>query len=112
MKITQELLTAFSEVSRDPNRIHLDEEVARKMGLPGVIAHGMLIAAHLEGQIRAHAPAGDKKLKKIQFRFKAMTLRGDTLDFVQKPAGDELKSEVAAMGSNGEVKAIGSGFWT
>jgi acyl dehydratase len=111
MKITEDLLISFSEVSRDPNRIHLDEAVARNMGLPGVIAHGMLIAAHIEGRIRANPPREGARLKRVQFRFKAMTLRGDTLDFIQKSANEDSKAEVAALGSNGEVKAIGSGFW-
>ena len=35
-------LVAYAEASGDPNPIHQDEDVARSVGLPGVIAHGML----------------------------------------------------------------------
>ncbi len=35
-------LVAYAEASGDHNPIHQDEEVARSVGLPGVIAHGML----------------------------------------------------------------------
>ena len=40
--LTRADLVAYAEASGDPNPIHQDEEVARSVGLPGVIAHGML----------------------------------------------------------------------
>ena len=40
--LTRADLVAYAEASGDPNPIHRDEEVARSVGLPGVIAHGML----------------------------------------------------------------------
>jgi acyl dehydratase len=39
--ITRADLVAYAEAAGDPNPIHQDEEVARSVGLPGVIAHGM-----------------------------------------------------------------------
>lgn len=43
--ITRADLRAYAEASGDPNPIHLDEEVAKAVGLPDVIAHGMLTMA-------------------------------------------------------------------
>ncbi|KRF37080.1 MaoC/PaaZ C-terminal domain-containing protein [Nocardioides sp. Soil805] len=40
--ITRADLVAYAEAAGDPNPIHQDEAVARSVGLPGVIAHGML----------------------------------------------------------------------
>ena len=40
--LTRADLVAYALASGDPNPIHQDEEVARSVGLPGVIAHGML----------------------------------------------------------------------
>lgn len=40
--VTRADLVAYAEASGDHNPIHQDEEVARTVGLPGVIAHGML----------------------------------------------------------------------
>ena len=40
--LTRADLVAYAEASGDPNPIHQDEEVARSVGLTGVIAHGML----------------------------------------------------------------------
>jgi acyl dehydratase len=39
--VTRADLVAYAEASGDHNPIHQDEEVARSVGLPGVIAHGM-----------------------------------------------------------------------
>lgn len=44
-RVTREDLRAYAEASGDHNPIHLDEEVAVAVGLPGVIAHGMLTLA-------------------------------------------------------------------
>lgn len=43
--VTRADLVAYAAASGDPNPIHQDEEVARSVGLPGVIAHGMLTLA-------------------------------------------------------------------
>lgn len=43
--VTRADLVAYAEASGDPNPIHQDEDVARSVGLPGVIAHGMFTLA-------------------------------------------------------------------
>ncbi|RNM16573.1 MaoC/PaaZ C-terminal domain-containing protein [Nocardioides pocheonensis] len=44
-RITRADLVAYAEASGDPNPIHQDEAVARSVGLPDVIAHGMYTLA-------------------------------------------------------------------
>jgi acyl dehydratase len=44
-RVTREALVAYAAASGDHNPIHQDEEVARSVGLPGVIAHGMYTLA-------------------------------------------------------------------
>jgi acyl dehydratase len=44
-RITREDLVAYAAASGDQNPIHQDDEVARSVGLPGVIAHGMFTMA-------------------------------------------------------------------
>ncbi len=39
--VTRETLVAYANASGDQNPIHQDEEFARSVGLPDVIAHGM-----------------------------------------------------------------------
>ena len=43
--VTRADLVAYAEASGDHNPIHQDEQVARSVGLPGVIAHGMYTLA-------------------------------------------------------------------
>jgi acyl dehydratase len=43
--VTRADLVRYAEASGDHNPIHQDEEVARSVGLPGVIAHGMYTMA-------------------------------------------------------------------
>ena len=42
MNFTRAQLAAYAKASGDMNPIHLDEEVAKSVGLPDVISHGML----------------------------------------------------------------------
>ena len=43
--VTRADLVAYADASGDHNPIHQDEAVARSVGLPGVIAHGMYTLA-------------------------------------------------------------------
>lgn len=44
-KINRKLLVAYANASGDQNPIHQDETFAKSVGLPDVIAHGMLTMA-------------------------------------------------------------------
>jgi acyl dehydratase len=44
-RVTRADLVAYAEASGDRNPIHQSDEVARAVGLPGVIAHGMYTLA-------------------------------------------------------------------
>lgn len=54
-EVTRADLVAYAAASGDDNPIHQDEEVARSVGLPGVIAHGMytlaLLARYVDEQL-------------------------------------------------------------
>jgi acyl dehydratase len=43
--VTRQDLLAYAAASGDPNPIHQDPDVARSVGLPDVIAHGMFTLA-------------------------------------------------------------------
>lgn len=81
--LTQEDLNAYALASGDMNPIHLDAEAAKRAGLPGVIAHGMLIAAYLSEAAlefsRNNPDLVSYDLQEFQTRFKAMVLLGDEL---------------------------------
>lgn len=77
-EITREGIAAYAEASGDHNPIHLDEAFARSVGLPGVIAHGMLQMGVLATMVAAWA--GDpRRVRKVGCRFAGMVRPGDTL---------------------------------
>ena len=57
--VTRADLVRYAEASGDHNPIHQDEEVARSVGLPGVIAHGMFTMALVARALDAWAPGAD-----------------------------------------------------
>jgi acyl dehydratase len=54
--ITRADLVRYAEASGDHNPIHQDETVARSVGLPGVIAHGMYTMALAARAVSAWFP--------------------------------------------------------
>ena len=96
----REQIAAYAEASGDHNPIHLDDDFARSVGLPGVIAHGMLqmgIAATVAGE----AAGGPDRLRRMSVRFAGLVVPGDTVTFTAEPAGDG-KLEIKAVNQRGE----------
>jgi acyl dehydratase len=57
--ITRADLVAYAHASGDHNPIHQDESVARSVGLPGVIAHGMYTMALAARAVSAWFPGAE-----------------------------------------------------
>jgi acyl dehydratase len=118
-EITQDQLRAYAKASGDPNPIHLDDEVAKKAGLPGVIAHGMLTAAFLaERAVRfgRQEIGGHWRLKQFKTRFKAMTFPGDVISIGGSVTsvtedGNEVAIDLQARNQKGEVTTTASARW-
>lgn len=113
-EITREQLKLYAEASGDFNPIHQDDAVARQMGLPGVIAHGMLTAGMIAERAMAFAreECGLPRARLVRFstRFKAMTYPGDVISIggsVKRCEGDHFTLELTARKSNGEVTTTG-----
>jgi acyl dehydratase len=83
---TREQIAAYAEASGDRNPIHLDDDFARSVGLPGVIAHGMLQMG-LMAIVAAEAAGGADRLTRLYCRFAGMVVPGDTVTFSAEPAG-------------------------
>jgi acyl dehydratase len=97
---TREQISAYAEASGDHNPIHLDDEFARSVGLPGVIAHGMLQMGIL-GTVSAQAAGGPEKLRRLSVRFAGMVEPGDTVVFRAEPSGSG-NLELSAVNQRGE----------
>jgi acyl dehydratase len=101
VRFTKEQIAAYAQASGDVNPIHLDDEFARSVGLPGLIAHGMLQMG-LMGVVAAEAAGGPDKLTRLYCRFAGMVLPGDTVTFTALPAGPG-KLELRAVNQKGEA---------
>jgi acyl dehydratase len=66
--INRATLKAYADASGDQNPIHQDEEFALSVGLPNVIAHGMLTMA-LVGKYVTDWAGGSAKVKHFGARF-------------------------------------------
>src|SRR5260221_2920147 len=73
---TKEMIAAYAEASGDRNPIHLDDEFARSVGLPGVIAHGLL-----QMGLAARVAGNPSRLRRLSVRFAGMVRPGDTVRF-------------------------------
>ena len=67
-KIDRELLKRYANASGDQNPIHQDEVFAKSVGLPDVIAHGMLTMG-LVGQFVSDWAGGPANVKEYSARF-------------------------------------------
>ena len=74
--VTVEQIRAYADASGDRNPIHLDQGFARSVGLPGVIAHGMLTMA-FANQLVTGWLGGHGRLTRLDGRFGGMVLPGD-----------------------------------
>ena len=66
--IDRALLKKYADASGDQNPIHQDESMAKSVGLPDVIAHGMLTMA-LAGKFVSDWAGGPATVKEFSARF-------------------------------------------
>jgi acyl dehydratase len=116
-KVTAAMLRDYAAASGDSNPIHLDEEAAKGAGLPGIIAHGMVVSAWLaeralrfaaeEGLTGAEdAPGPDFRLREFSSRFRAMVFLGDGISIggiVRESGASGVVLELQARNQKGEV---------
>jgi acyl dehydratase len=97
---TTDQIAAYAQASGDHNPIHADADFARSVGLPGVIAHGMLQMGILSG-VASEAAGGPKHLRRLYCRFAGMVEPGDTVTFAADDAGPG-KLALTALNQRGE----------
>ncbi|MHA1275347.1 MAG: MaoC/PaaZ C-terminal domain-containing protein [Promethearchaeota archaeon] len=80
--ITRQQLVDYASASGDYNKLHYDEAFAKKAGLEGPIAHGMLVMSMAGTFIKNWAKGGI--LKNFKVRFTGMTKENDILIYKGK----------------------------
>ncbi|MHB1468857.1 MAG: MaoC/PaaZ C-terminal domain-containing protein [Solirubrobacteraceae bacterium] len=67
------LTVRYAGASGDFNPIHVDEEFARAVGLPGRILHGLWTMAQV-ARAQTEAAGGPERLKRLSVQFRGMGL--------------------------------------
>ncbi|UFS95558.1 MaoC/PaaZ C-terminal domain-containing protein [Nocardia huaxiensis] len=71
----------YAPASGDPVPLHLDEQVAKDAGLPGIIAHGLCTMAMSSWGVLAEVGGSDvHRLKRFAVRFSKMVFPNDDLE--------------------------------
>ncbi len=85
----------YRDASGDNMAIHVDEEVARSVGLPGIIVHGLCTMA-MAGAAVLHAVADDDptRLLRLAVRFSEFVLPGEDLLTTVYDAGNDSRTGV------------------
>jgi acyl dehydratase len=65
------LTVRYAGASGDFNPIHIDEEFAKSVGLPGRILHGLWMMAQV-ARAQSQAAGGPGKLKSLEVQFRGM----------------------------------------
>lgn len=86
----------YAAASGDLNPIHVDANVAKMAGLPGIIVHGLCTMAFTAKVIVDRLCAGDPtRLKRLAVRFSRPVFPGDTITTEVWPAGDSPRDRRA-----------------
>jgi acyl dehydratase len=76
--VRREEVKAYADASGDQNPLHQDDDFARSVGFPGIIAHGMFSMAHLAKAVTDWL--GDPgALKAMHVQFRAVVFMDETL---------------------------------
>ena len=78
--VAEDQADRYAVASGDDNPIHVNPEVAKKAGLPGVILHGLCTMAFAQRDLIArYCPEDPSRLKSLGVRFAAPVFPGETL---------------------------------
>ncbi|MGH2654716.1 MAG: MaoC/PaaZ C-terminal domain-containing protein [Actinomycetota bacterium] len=92
--VKREDVKAYADASGDQNPLHQDDDFARSVGFPGIIAHGMFSMAHLAKAVKDWA-GNPAALRSLSVQFRAVVYMDETLVSKGKVAGvDQATGDV------------------
>jgi acyl dehydratase len=94
--VKREDVRAYADASGDQNPLHQDDNFARSVGFPGIIAHGMFTMAHLATALTRWA--GDPgALKRIKVQFRAVVYMDETIEAGGTVSGLDPRTRTATV---------------
>ena len=97
----------YAQASNDFHNIHLDEEFARSVGLPGAVLHGMCLLAFATRAVREITGcSGPEAIRQLGCRFARPILPGDdvtTRVFCLSDSGQSTDVGFECLNSGGEM---------
>jgi 3-hydroxybutyryl-CoA dehydratase len=113
-RVNQEHINLYAAASKDNNPIHIDQEFAKKTGLGGTVAHGMLILAYVSAYMTDNFGLNWLNSGLINIRFKSPARPGDTLQISGKITGLEnneayktIRCDILCQNQQGEPVIVG-----
>jgi acyl dehydratase len=95
----------YSPASGDPMPIHLDGDIAKLAGLPGIIAHGLCMMAFTSWAVLTEVADGDtSRLTRLAVRFAKPVLPGQDLSTSIWSAGDGVFAYETTVGDTVVIK--------
>jgi acyl dehydratase len=76
--VIREDVRAYADAGGDQNPLHQNDDVARSVGFPGIIAHGMFTMGHLAACVTAWA-GGPTNILRLSAQFRVPVLMGEEI---------------------------------
>lgn len=96
-KVDPDQTWRYAEASGDDNRIHVDDEFAREVGLPGIIVHGLCTMAMCSRAVIEAVGGGDPtRLARLAVRFSKPVLPASDLVTTIYPIDDGFAFEATS----------------
>jgi len=104
------LTVRYAGASGDFNPIHIDEEFARSVGLPGRILHGLWTMAQV-ARAQTEAAGGPDRLKRLSVQFRGMGLPEQELVVTSKvrDVRDDGMALIDAEARQGDTRVVRRG---
>jgi acyl dehydratase len=100
------LTKRYAEASGDMNPIHIDEEFAKSVGLPGCILHGLWSMAQVARAHTAVADGDPRALKRLSVQFRGMGFPEREIVVTAKVTeanGNRIVTETVAAQGDSEI---------
>jgi 3-hydroxybutyryl-CoA dehydratase len=80
VRLTDEMLDRFTELSGDTNSVHADADAARRAGHRGRVVHGMLLGSLVSSVLGVDLPGEGGLLQELSLSFRRPCHPGDEIE--------------------------------